>query len=81
MFPICMFAQLFLQVYTPPYHLTESAHHILPSNKMSPQPHFISHLKAQRLSEELAVAQKKVDEYEDMCMLSSFVYVLPRLIN
>src|SRR5258707_1185195 len=44
---------------------------ILPSNEMSSQLHFISHLKAQRLSEELAVAQKKVKEYEDMCMLSS----------
>ena len=35
---------------------------------MTPQPHFLSHLKAQRLTEELAVAQKKVKEYEDLCM-------------
>lgn len=34
-------------------------------------PYFSSHFLAQRLTEELAVAQKKLEEYEDLSMFPS----------
>jgi hypothetical protein len=39
----------------------------MPSDTFTLEPDFPFHLKAQRLAEELASAQKKLREYEDLC--------------
>ena len=51
------------------------------SDTLSVEPDFPFLLKAQRLSEELDFAQKKLREYEDLCTCYTLVVLRGLLVN